>query len=68
MFKNKYRVVQDNYAGFEAQVKFWWFPVRWWQLCRSGRGVGINTYPNLHEAESLCRVHARKSTIYKVEV
>lgn len=29
MFKNKYRVVQDNYAGFEAQVKFWWFPVRW---------------------------------------
>lgn len=68
MFKNKYRVVQDNYAGFEAQVKFWWFPVQWWQLCRSGRGVGTNTSPNLHEAESLCRAHARKSTIYKVEV
>ena len=68
MFKNKYRVVQDNYAGFEAQVKFWWFPVHWWQLSRYGRWVGTNTYPNLHEAESLCRVHARKSTIYKVEV
>lgn len=68
MFKNKYRVVQDNYAGFEAQVKFWWFPVRWMQLSRFGCGVGTNTYPNLHEAERLCRVHARKSTIYKVEV
>lgn len=68
MFKNKYRVVQDNYAGFEAQVKFWWFPVCWWQLCESGRARGTNTYPTLQEAENLCRVHARKSTIYKVEV
>ena len=68
MFKNKYRVVQDNYAGFEAQVKFWWFPVCWWQLSESGRGAGTNTYSTLREAEGLCRVHARKRAIYKVEV
>lgn len=40
MFKNKYRVVQDTYCGFEAQVKFWWFPIYWFQLCKYGRGIG----------------------------
>lgn len=68
MFKNKYRVVQDTYCGFEAQVKFWWFPIFWFQLCGSGRGIGVNTSTTLPRAEQLCRVHAGKGTIYKVEV
>lgn len=68
MFKNKYRVVQDTYCGFEAQVKFWWFPIFWFQLCGSGHGIGVNTSPSLLRAEQLCRFHAGKGTIYKVEV
>lgn len=68
MFKNKYRVVQDTYCGFEAQVKFWWFPVYWFQLCKSGRGLGVNTSYSLLSAEKLCQVHAGKGAIYKVEV
>ena len=23
MFKNRYRIVTDNYNGYEAQVKYW---------------------------------------------
>ena len=25
-FKTKYRIVKDDYCGFEAQHKRWWFP------------------------------------------
>ncbi|EKS6731499.1 hypothetical protein OSG44_004995 [Enterobacter mori] len=30
--KNKYRIVADRYAGYEAQVKYWWFPLMWFQI------------------------------------
>lgn len=68
MFKNSYRVVQDTCWGFESQVKFWWFPVRWFSLSETGRGLGFNTHLSLSSAEKLCRVHAGKGAIYKVEV
>lgn len=68
MFKNRYRVVGDAYLGYEAQVKFWWFPVYWFQLSRYGRGLGINTAVNVLSASELCRKHATKSAVYKVEV
>lgn len=68
MPKNKYRVVTDTYAGYEAQVKFWWFPIKWWMISRSGRGVGINTNRTLKDAELLCRIHHGSAGIYKVEV
>ena len=28
---NKYRVVRDDFAGYEAQVKRWWWP--FWKEC-----------------------------------
>lgn len=68
MLKNKYRVVTDTYLGYEAQVKFWWFPIKWWMISRSGRGVGINTNRTLEDAELLCRMHRSGAGIYKVEV
>lgn len=27
LFKNRYRIVPDNYAGYEVQIRRWWFPV-----------------------------------------
>lgn len=68
MFKNRYRVVEDNYLGYEAQVKFWWFPIWWFQLSLNGRGLGINTSFNLLTASKVCRKHSQKPTIHKVEV
>ena len=26
MFKNKYRIITDNYNGFQCDKKRWWFP------------------------------------------
>jgi len=46
--KNRYRIVTDMYAGFEAQVKFWWWPFGWFQM--HGR-LPINTFTTVEKAE-----------------
>lgn len=43
MFKTKYRIVTDDYLGFEAQYKIWWFP--FWFQC------SINTRRTVKESE-----------------
>lgn len=48
--KNKYRIVRDNYAGYEVQIKRWWFPF-WIQ-------VDFNTHYSIECAESYARNHA----------
>lgn len=68
MFKNKYRVVEDRYCGFEAQVKFWWAPFSWRQISCTGTGLGANTSCTLELAIELCRMHAGKGVVYEVEV
>lgn len=50
MFQNKYRIVIDSYAGYEAQVKRWWFPV-WMQI------DGINTSSTLDKAKEWINCH-----------
>lgn len=30
MFKTKYRIIKDNYLGYEAQYKKWWMP--FWKM------------------------------------
>ena len=25
-FKTKYRIVRDNYCGYEVQFRYWWMP------------------------------------------
>lgn len=44
MFKHKYRIVRDDYAGYEAQVKLWYWPF-WMQMGFS------NTHRSIKEAE-----------------
>ena len=46
MWKNKYRIVTDNYAGYEAQVKYWWFPFIWIQIPTSYE-CSINTHTHI---------------------
>jgi len=48
--KNFYRVVSDDYNGYEAQVKFWWFPFWWFQLW--AKNSICNTWMTLEEAQS----------------
>jgi len=51
--KNKYRIVKDGYAGYEAQVKRWWFPF-WVQI-----GFA-NTNTSVERARVVCDNHANK--------
>ena len=47
MFKTRYRIVGDRYAGYEAQYKLWWLPF-WLQM-------GINTHMTADAAEAFIR-------------
>lgn len=51
--KNKYRIVSDEYLGYEAQVRFWWFPFFWFQMHE--RGFIVNSFPSIEEAESFIK-------------
>jgi hypothetical protein len=59
MFKTRYRVVTDSYLGFEAQVRYWWWP--WWLLTQEG-----NTHPSIEKAlEHIKRYKRHKSFVQK---
>lgn len=53
-FKTKYRVVTDNYLGYEAQYKPWFLPF-WQQL------DGINTHPTIEKALEMCKAFKRNT-------
>lgn len=55
--KNQYRIVTDTYSGFEAQIRYWFFPFCWFQLDKLGRGLGTNTNTTVREAEDVVRAH-----------
>lgn len=57
MFKHRYRIVRDKYSGYEAQIKFWWNPLFWWQMSERG-GYGTNTHPSVELAEDFIRQSA----------
>lgn len=67
MFKNKYRIVRDDRC-YKAQVKLWWFPLRWLQIDGNGLGLGSNWSWSIDEAEALCKLHSAGGTVRKVEV
>ena len=48
MFKTRYWIVRDNYAGFETQAWWWWLPI-WFQIgC-------CNTHITVERAESFIK-------------
>ena len=57
MFKNKYRIVIDNYNGYEAQVRFWWFPIIW---CQVG---GTNTSSSIERARQIIHRHKKSKVV-----
>lgn len=58
----KYRIVTDNYAGYEVQVWTIWFPF-WVQVSYHGRGV--NTFPSLDAAIHYIRTLKRGTVVWK---
>lgn len=48
---SRYRIVRDDYAGYEVQRKVWWWP--FW--CQVSHLAGVNTWPTLESAERYAR-------------
>ena len=61
--KNRYRIVRDNYLGYEAQIKYWYFPFIWFQL-NEDDGV-CNTNFSIEEAEKLIERHRSYKKVVK---
>lgn len=49
---SEYRIVRDNYAGYEVQVRRWWWP--FWQQCGF-----CNTHCSIERAEQYAIRHSR---------
>lgn len=62
MFETRYRVVRDQYSGFEAQCRVWWWPF-WTQM-----GWGGNTHSTLEKAQNYCMENGRVLSHYDPKV
>jgi hypothetical protein len=49
----EYRIVRDNYAGYEVQARRWWFP--FWVQCDFS-----NTHTTIERAEEWAAAHAQR--------
>jgi hypothetical protein len=58
MFKRKFRIVSDRYAGFEVQSWIWYFP--FW--IEAG---GVNTFETVEQAELYAKKRMRVSKVIK---
>lgn len=57
----KLRIVKDAYAGYEVQVKRWWFPF-WVQANFT------NTHSSIERAEQFARNYVNKFVVKEWEV
>lgn len=57
--KNKYRIVADNYLGYEVQIKYWYWPFCWSQL------NFCNTHATLEEAKRCIESHKVGNVFYE---
>lgn len=49
----EYRIVRDNYLGYEVQMRLWWWP--FWVECDF-----VNTHSTICKAEAFAQAHAAK--------
>jgi len=56
MLKNKYRIVRDNYLGYEVQIRRWWFPI--WLECQFS-----NTHISIEKAEAYAENYENNGVI-----
>ena len=57
--KTRYRIVTDDYNGYEAQVKHWFFPFFWFEINQS------NTSTTIEKAEAVIEKYKFKSKVVK---
>ena len=57
--KLKYRIVTDNYNGYEAQWRPWWSPI-WFVM--DDMGTGTNTFKTVEEAKAFIEKKRKKES------
>ena len=57
--KRQYRIVTDNFGGFEVQKKRWYLQT--WLQIRSEDGYRINTHLTIEDAEKLIEMDKTNS-------
>lgn len=63
MKTKRYRIVRDNYAGYEVQGWRIWFPF-WIQLSQGG-SFGVNTSSDIEEAKKLGEQFLARRVVYR---
>jgi hypothetical protein len=63
--KKYYRIVEDDFAGYQVEVWRWWFP--FWVQCW-GQGDVCNTHASVAEAEQFARNHTNKFVIKSITI
>lgn len=58
LFRTRFRIVRDNYAGYAAEFRWWWMPFYM-------EVNGINTFRTPELAEDLINKHRRNGKIVK---
>lgn len=59
LFKKKYRIVRDNYSGYEVQHKYCWWP--FWVETNT-----FNTHYTVEDAETFIKKVSRSGSVVKV--
>lgn len=64
--KRQYRIVTDNFSGFEVQKRLWYYPF-WFQI-RSENRLPVNTHKTIESAEKLIEMDKTNSRPPKIKV
>ncbi|MBL87188.1 MAG: hypothetical protein CMO82_11080 [Winogradskyella sp.] len=64
--KRQYRIVTDNFSGFEVQKRLWYYPF-WFQI-RSENRLPVNTHKTIESAEKLIEMDKTNSRPPKSKV
>jgi hypothetical protein len=59
-FKRRYRIVEDNYLGYEVQSRIWWFP--FWLEYRDSIGIA-NTHPSIEKAKAFIETITKHNNV-----
>ena len=60
MFRTRYRIVTDNYNGFEAQFRRWWMPF----YCQC---FFSNTSASMEKAMAIVKRHQKCGVVWSSE-
>lgn len=64
-FRNKYRIITDNFLGYQVDIKYWWLPLFWIE-CHDSFSI-CNTHRTIEDAMKFIEKHkySRRKVVYQ---